>query len=101
MRLQVKPRAPGWNVPVDVGQPKRAQQTFSLADTANEQDPAYRAPYHAQAGERDSAVVWFNRVQEWGIPVVIAIQTNESVGRLRGDPRFIALLDRLGLPVPR
>jgi len=83
------------------GRTKLAQETFSRADTANEHYPAYRALYHAQAGERDSAVVWFNRVQEWGIPVMISIQANESVGRLRGDPRFIALLDRLGLPVPR
>ena len=83
---------------VAMGHPDSARRIFANADTLNEQYAAYRALMYLVEGNADSAFVWFDRVKEWGIPIMITLQTSRELGRLRGDPRRRALFNRLGLP---
>ncbi len=79
-----------------MGKVDQARKVFARADTANEQYPAYRAFMYAKEGELDSAFIWFDRVKQWGIPVMISLRNQQE---LRKDARYAALLRRLGMPV--
>ncbi|MBA3343435.1 MAG: tetratricopeptide repeat protein [Gemmatimonadaceae bacterium] len=81
-------------------QPRMALAIFARADTTNEHYAAYRAFRYAADGNADSAFIWFDRVREWGIPVMITLGSPGSAMRIRQDPRFGDLLKRLGMPVP-
>ena len=75
-----------------------ASRTFARADTLNEQYAAYRAMFYASEGKADSAFFWFDRVKSWGIPIMISLQVNGELQPIRSDPRYLALLRRIGLP---
>lgn len=81
-----------------MGDPEIARQVFARADTLNEQYAAYRAMMYLAEGNADSAFMWLDRVKEWGIPILISLQTSQDLYRLRDDPRRRALFNRLGLP---
>ncbi len=80
-----------------MGRRADARAVFAKADTTNEHYPAYRALRYASEGNADSAFVWFDRVKEWGIPVLITLGSTGSVPLIRDDPRFGVLLQRLGM----
>jgi tetratricopeptide (TPR) repeat protein len=86
---------------IAMGRPEIARQVFARTDTSNEQYAAYRAMMYLAEGNADSAFVWFDRVKEWGIPVLITLQESPDLYRLRDDPRRSALFNRLGLPLRR
>jgi tetratricopeptide (TPR) repeat protein len=75
-----------------------ARQIFASADSSNEQYPAYRGIVYAQFGKADSAFLWFGRQRQWGIQPMLSLQADRNVDPLRGDPRYLALLRRLGIP---
>jgi Tfp pilus assembly protein PilF len=77
--------------------PDIARRIFARADTTNEQYPAFKALMFAKLGEADSAFFWADRVQNWPIPIMIALRENEFVAAIAADPRYAALLERLGL----
>lgn len=86
------------NVYYKMGNKEEAKRVFATADTANEHYPAYRALRYVSEGQPDSAFLWFGRVREWGIPILIAmpgLRTSKVVGR---DPRLRELFNRIGLP---
>jgi tetratricopeptide (TPR) repeat protein len=83
---------------IAMGRPEIARQVFARADTLNEQYASYRALMYLAQGKADSAFVWFDRVKEWGIPILISLQTSRELNQLRDDPRRRALFNRLGLP---
>jgi len=83
---------------IAMGRPETARKVFADADTLNEQYASYRALMYLAEGNADSAFVWFDRVKEWGIPIMITLQTSRELDRLRDDRRRRALFNRLGLP---
>ena len=54
-------------------------------------------PY-ARLGENDSAFVWLERACDEHDPLVLRLKVEPHWDGLRGDPRYVALLRRLGLP---
>ena len=81
-----------------MGRPDLARQVFSRANVMNEHYSAYRGFMYAKDGQPDSAFAWFDRVREWGIPILISLPELRRSPSLRDDPRLRALFDRLGLP---
>lgn len=89
-----------------MGEPAKALQTFSRADTANPQYAYFRASVFAVLGQRDSAFHWLNRVEEWSPSPMGELRMDPRMALLRFDPRYKALLKELGLssaatPQPR
>jgi tetratricopeptide (TPR) repeat protein len=84
-----------------MGRPALARQALSGADTANEQYAAYRGMVYADQGNADSAFLWFDRQEKWGIQPMLSLQSDRHIDPLRGDARFRALLRRLGIPLGR
>ncbi|MFI5257699.1 MAG: BTAD domain-containing putative transcriptional regulator [Gemmatimonadales bacterium] len=85
----------------EMGRPDLARQAFARADTSNEQYAAFRGMLYADQGMADSAFYWFARQQRWGIQPMLALQANLYLSPLRTDPRYAALLHRLGISKSR
>lgn len=84
---------------IRMGRSDLAGQAFAAgADTSNDQYAAYRGLVYAGQGNADSAFLWFDRQEKWGIQPMLSLQANRNVNPMRSDPRFRALLMRLGLP---
>lgn len=81
-----------------MGQRDKAREVFATADTANEHYPAYRAFWLLGENKVDSAFIWFDRVEEWGIPIMISLR-NAGSPELRRDRRYVELLRKIGMPV--
>jgi tetratricopeptide (TPR) repeat protein len=79
------------------GRRELARETFARAETSNEYYPAYRGMLYAAEGDTDSAFVWFNRVERWGILALVALQSDPHLTPLRSDPRYSELLRRVGI----
>lgn len=86
------------NVYYRMGDKEEAKRVFATADTANEHYPAYRALRYVTEGQPDSAFLWFGRVHEWGIPILIAMPGLRRSKVVGDDPRLHELFDRIGLP---
>lgn len=82
---------------IRMGKPQMARRVFERADTTNEQYPAHRGLMYAKLGQVDSAFLWFDRVPNWGIPVMMSLRNDGQLAPIRKDPRFDALVKRLGL----
>jgi hypothetical protein len=53
---------------------------------------------YADQGNADSAFLWFDRQETWGIQPMLSLQADRHVDPMRNDPRFRGLLTRLGIP---
>jgi len=80
-----------------MGRPDLARQAFAGADSLHEQYPAYRGLVYADLGKADSAFLWFDRQKTWGIQPMLSLQADRHIDPIRKDPRFRALLTRLGI----
>lgn len=85
----------------EMGRPDLARRAFASADTSNEQYAAYRGMTFVSEGELDSAFAWFGRARSWGVQPMLSLQADQRLDVVRQDPRFLALLARLRLPVAR
>jgi serine/threonine protein kinase/DNA-binding SARP family transcriptional activator len=83
-----------------MGRRDLARRAFARADTSSEQYAAYRAMLYAEEGKADSAFLWFGRVEKWGVPIMTSLQGDWHLDPVRGDPRYRALVTRLGIPTP-
>lgn len=83
-----------------MGRRDMARRAFARADTSSEQYAAYRGMLYAEEGKADSAFLWFDRVEKWGVPVMTSLQGDWHLDPVRGDPRYRALVRRLGIPTP-
>ena len=81
-----------------MGRSDLARQAFARADTSNEQYSAYRGIVYADQGKADSAFLWFSAQEKWGIQPMLSLQSDRHLDGVRSDPRFRALLTRLGIP---
>ncbi len=86
------------NIHIKLGDTTKAREIFSRVDMTNEHYTAERAFFYLELGMRDSAFYYFDRVQEWPIPIMIALGGNRS---LKDDPRYAALMRKIGIPPPR
>ena len=86
------------NVYYRMGRIDEARRVFAASDTLNEHYPAYRAFMYATEHKPDSAFVAFDRVKEWGIPILISLPGLRKSPALGNDPRLERLFNRLGLP---
>ncbi|HEX6576596.1 MAG TPA: tetratricopeptide repeat protein [Gemmatimonadaceae bacterium] len=80
----------------EMGKPDLARKAFEKSDPHNPHYAAYRAMNFVDEGQVDSAFVWFDRVTDWGIPVLISLR---GLDNIKSDPRYNALLQRLGMNV--
>jgi tetratricopeptide (TPR) repeat protein len=80
-----------------MGRPDLARQAFARADPLNEQYAAYRGLVYADMGKADSAFLWFDRQEKWGIQPMLSLQADRHIDPIRSDPRFRVLLTRLGI----
>ncbi len=71
-----------------------AREVFAQVDTTHEHYTAERAFFYVDIGELDSAFLYFDRVERWPIPSLIALGGNST---LSGDPRYRTLLQKLGM----
>ncbi|MEO8580876.1 MAG: tetratricopeptide repeat protein [Gemmatimonadales bacterium] len=102
--LEIVPRNPRAlhtlsGVYLAAGDREAAGRAFASADTSNEQYPAYRGLVFADLGKVDSAFIWFDRQKQWGIQPTLSLQADRSIDSIREEPRFRALLARIGIPV--
>lgn len=81
-----------------MGDRANANRAYALADTTSPHFPAYRAMWYVTANKLDSAFLWFDRVEDWGIPIMISLR-NLGSPETRKDVRYVALLKKLGMPV--
>lgn len=77
-----------------MGRHDLARSAFEQSDRNNPHYAAYRAMFFVAEGQPDSAFAWFDRVEDWGIPVLISLRGLDSI---KADPRYEALLHRLGM----
>ncbi|HEY8164354.1 MAG TPA: tetratricopeptide repeat protein [Gemmatimonadaceae bacterium] len=101
--LEIVPRNPRASLTLAViydkmGRSDLARQAFARADTSNEQYAAYRGMLYAVEGNPDSAFLWFGREEKWGIQPMLSLQCHPDINPERRDPRYRALLTRLGIP---
>jgi adenylate cyclase len=82
----------------EMGRSDLARRAFDGASTTNEQYPAYRGMLYADMRAPDSAFVWFDRQKQWGIQPMLSLQSDARIDGMRTDPRYRALLTRLGIP---
>ena len=82
----------------NMGRHDLARQAYARADTSNEQYPAYLGMLYAGEGKSDSAFLSFDRAETWGVQPMLSLQCERHVDPIRSDPRFKALLTRLGIP---
>jgi len=61
----------------------------------------YIAVFFARMGETDSAMVWLDRAYRRHEGNMYTILWPGTFNSLWSDPRFIDLVDRMGLPAPR
>lgn len=59
--------------------------------------PSHFAMVHSALGEKDEAIAWLEKGYEERDPAMSSLKIDPIWDSLRSDPRFVALLERLGL----
>jgi len=54
---------------------------------------------YAWRGERDAAIEWLERAREQRDAGLTLLKVDTLLRNLHGDPRYLALLKKIGLPV--
>lgn len=101
--VEINPRHPRSltalaKVHIRMGRPDIARQVFARVDTTNEHYSAERGLFYLELGMRDSAFAHLERVTDWPIPIMISLGGS---AKLEGDPRYYALLRKIGIPRTR
>jgi tetratricopeptide (TPR) repeat protein len=73
------------------------KQRLALARTTYV-PPIKIAGCYARLDQRDSAFAWLDRACAENDPYLLRIKVEPNFGNIRSDPRYAALLRRLGLP---
>ena len=79
--------------------PRAAMKTLAAWLAAHPpQAPMTLAGYYARAGDADATFQWLDRALQQRRPALLHITAIPSFDFIRTDPRYTALLDRIGLP---
>jgi len=103
---ELAPRGVIHDVAVTLAQQTRGDQPQSdaalkvLIEQHAADDPLGIAIVCAYRGEADKVFEWLDRAYELHEPRLIGNLTNPFLERYRPDPRFAALCNKMGLPVP-
>ena len=82
-----------------LGHSKESQQALDEEIAQNAQGAAYQiAEVYAWRGEKDSAFQWLDRAYAQNDGGLSFIKCDPLLANLRGDPRYAAMLKKLGLP---
>jgi len=81
-------------------QPEADAAVKVLIDQHAVDDPLGIALVYAYRGEGDKVFEWLDRAYELHEPRLIGNLTNPFLERYRSDPRFAALCNKMGLPIP-
>jgi hypothetical protein len=57
-----------------------------------------RAIVYAGLGDREAALDWLERAAEDRMPSIVEMKVDPRLASLAGEPRFVALARRIGLP---
>jgi hypothetical protein len=79
----------------------RGVQEWRLADIKQLASKDYISPLnfafaYARLGQDDEAFRWLDKAYDDHVPMLIYLQQDSELNRLRGDPRFLALVKRRG-----
>ena len=84
----------------DLGHARESQEALDLLAARAEGDAAYGvASVHAWRGEQDAAFEWLERAYERHDLQLRHVKIDPLLRKLRGDPRYRALLQKMKLPV--
>jgi len=82
-----------------LGHAKESQQALDQFIANGGQDSAYGlAQIHAWRGEKDKAFEWLDRAYQKRDSNLYDFRNDVALARLRGDPRFAAMLRKMNLP---
>ncbi|MCM2333261.1 MAG: protein kinase [Anaeromyxobacteraceae bacterium] len=82
-----------------MGQPRASERALQALVAQHAQDAPYQvATVHAWRGEADEAFRWLERAVDQGDGGVLDLRLEPFFRPLEGDPRYRAVLARLGLP---
>ncbi len=83
----------------DLGHPKESAQALDLLITRYGQNSAYQiAQVYAWWGEKDRAFEWLERAYSQRDSGLLHLKGDPLLRKLRGDPRYTALLKKMNLP---
>jgi tetratricopeptide (TPR) repeat protein len=96
-------RAPAWlgHAYAVAGQAERARQTLADLEKLAGKQPVSMydiALIHAALGDRERAFLWLDRAYEARTWELVQLKVDGRWDGVRSDPRFAALLRRIGLP---
>ena len=88
---------------VYAAQGKREDARRLIDQLRDESKKGYVSPYHAAViyaglGEKDKAFEMLNRAAQERSTMLVYLRKDPRLASLRSDPRFQALLNRVGLP---
>jgi serine/threonine-protein kinase len=84
----------------DLGHNRRSRQALDELIAKHGQTAAYRvAQVYAWRREKDRAFEWLERAYPQHDSQLATLKIDPLVAKLRGDPRFTAMLKKLNLPV--
>jgi hypothetical protein len=81
---------------VKIDEAKRSLASWTERSKTNYVDPEFLAETFALAGDMDEAFSWLQRAVEEPGQEIYAIKVDPRLDRLRSDPRFEALANRVG-----
>jgi TolB-like protein/DNA-binding winged helix-turn-helix (wHTH) protein/cytochrome c-type biogenesis protein CcmH/NrfG len=81
----------------------RGFQEWRLAQVKQKVQKGYVSPMemasaYARLGQDDEAIRWLEKAYDDHVPALVRIQRDLDLNRLHRDPRFLALVKRIGLP---
>jgi hypothetical protein len=81
----------------------RGVQEWRLADLKQMASKDYVSPLNfafacARLGQDDEAFRWLDKAYDDHVPMLVYLEQNSELNRLHGDPRYRALIKRIGLP---
>ncbi|HEV7645825.1 MAG TPA: winged helix-turn-helix domain-containing protein [Pyrinomonadaceae bacterium] len=76
---------------------KRLKRVEEIEAATGATSPSSRAYLYTQLGEKDKAFFWLNKMVDEHTPAILQFKVEPTLDKLRDDPRYRELLNRIGL----
>jgi DNA-binding winged helix-turn-helix (wHTH) protein/TolB-like protein/Flp pilus assembly protein TadD len=76
---------------------KRLKRIEEIEAATGTTSPSSRAYLYTQLGEKDQAFFWLNKMVDERTPAILQFKVEPVLDKLRDDPRYGQLLNRIGL----